>query len=199
MNKQEFLDGLRKGLTGLPQDDIEERLAFYSEMIDDRTEEGLSEEEAVAEVGSVDEIIRQTVADTPLSRVVKERIKPKRRLRAWEIVLLILGSPIWLSMGIAVAATIFAIYAVLWSVIAALWAVFCAFVVCAVASVPGCIVIALRSGGAAGLAVLSAGIVCAGLSIFMFFGCREATRGTIMLTKKLTIIIKNCFIRKGEE
>ena len=199
MNKQEFLDGLRKGLTGLPQDDIEGRLAFYSEMIDDRTEEGLSEEEAVAEVGSVDEIIRQTVADTPLSRVVKERIKPKRRLRAWEIVLLILGSPIWLSMGIAVAATIFAIYAVLWSVIAALWAVFCAFVVCAVASVPGCIVIALRSGGAAGLAVISAGIVCAGLSIFMFFGCREATRGTIMLTKKLTIMIKNCFIRKGEE
>lgn len=199
MNKQEFLDGLRKGLTGLPQDDIEERLAFYSEMIDDRTEEGLSEKEAVAEVGSVDEIIRQTIADTPLSRVVKERIKPKRRLRAWEIVLLILGSPIWLSMGIAVAATIFAIYAVLWSVIAALWAVFCAFVVCAVASVPGCIVIALRSGGAAGLAVLSAGIVCAGLSIFMFFGCREATRGTIMLTKKLTIMIKNCFIRKGEE
>lgn len=199
MNKQEFLDGLRKGLTGLPQDDIEERLAFYSEMIDDRTEEGLSEEEAVAEVGSVDEIIRQTVADTPLSRVVKERIKPKRRLRAWEIVLLILGSPIWLSMGLAVTATIFAIYAVLWSVIAALWAVFCAFAVCAVASVPGCIVIALRSGGAAGLAVLSAGIVCAGLSIFMFFGCREATKGVIVLTKKLTIMIKNCFIRKGEE
>lgn len=199
MNKQEFLDGLRKGLTGLPQDDIEERLAFYSEMIDDRTEEGLSEEEAVAEVGSVDEIIRQTVADTPLSRVVKERIKPKRRLRAWEIVLLILGSPIWLSMGLAVAATIFAIYAVLWAVIAALWAVFCAFAVCAVASVPGCIVIALRSGGAAGLAVLSAGIVCAGLSIFAFFGCREATKGVIVLTKKLTIIIKNCFIRKGEK
>ncbi len=199
MNKQEFLDGLRKGLTGLPQDDIEERLAFYSEMIDDRTEEGLSEEEAAAEVGSVDEIIRQTVADTPLSRVVKERIKPKRRLRAWEIVLLILGSPIWLSMGLAVTATIFAIYAVLWAVIAALWAVFCAFAVCAVASVPGCIIIALRSGGAAGLAVLSAGIVCAGLSIFMFFGCREATKGVIVLTKKLTIMIKNCFIRKGEE
>lgn len=199
MNKQEFLDGLRKGLSGLPQDDIEERLSFYSEMIDDRTEEGLSEEEAVAEVGSVDEIVRQTVADTPLSRVVKERIKPKRRLRAWEIVLLILGSPIWLSMGIAVAATIFSIYAVLWAVIAALWAVFGALTVCAVAAVPGCIISALRGSGAAGLAVLSAGIVCAGLSIFMFFGCREATRGTIMLTKKLTIMIKNCFIRKGEE
>lgn len=198
MNKQEFLDGLRKGLSGLPQDDIEERLSFYGEMIDDRTEEGLSEEEAVAEVGSVDEIVRQTVADTPLSKVVKERIRHKRRLKAWEIVLLILGSPIWLSMGLAVTATILSLYAALWAVVAALWAVFGALTVCAVAGVPGCIILAVRGSGAAGFAVLSAGIICAGLSIFAFFGCREATKGIIVLTKKLTILIKNCFIAKEE-
>ena len=39
MNKQEFLAELRKRLSGLPQADIEERIVFYSEMIDDRTEE----------------------------------------------------------------------------------------------------------------------------------------------------------------
>ncbi len=33
MNKQEFLTDLRKALSGLPQDDIEERIAFYGEMI----------------------------------------------------------------------------------------------------------------------------------------------------------------------
>ena len=44
MNKQEFLAELRKGLSGLPQDDIEERLIFYDEMLEDRIEEGLSEE-----------------------------------------------------------------------------------------------------------------------------------------------------------
>ena len=59
MRKQEFLAKLRKGLSGLPQDDIEERLIFYSEMIEDRKEEGLSEEEAVAAIGSVDEIVAQ--------------------------------------------------------------------------------------------------------------------------------------------
>ena len=53
MNKQEFLSGLRKGLCGLPQDDIEERLSFYGEMIDGRIEEGLSEEEAVSEIGAL--------------------------------------------------------------------------------------------------------------------------------------------------
>ena len=36
MDQQEFLNSLRKELSGLPQEDIEERLTFYSEMIEDR-------------------------------------------------------------------------------------------------------------------------------------------------------------------
>ena len=40
MNKQKFLAELRKGLFGLPQDDIEERLTFYSEMLDDIMKNG---------------------------------------------------------------------------------------------------------------------------------------------------------------
>ena len=96
MNKSEFLGTLRKGLHGLPQNDIEERLAFYGEMIDDRIEEGLSEDEAVSAVGDVNEIAAQTVAETPFAKIAKERIRPKRRLKAWEIVLIALGSPIFL-------------------------------------------------------------------------------------------------------
>lgn len=196
MNKQEFLSGLRRGLFGLPQDDIEERLTFYSEMLDDRMEEGLSEEEAVSAIGSVEEIVGQTVADIPLARVVKERIKPKRRLRAWEIVLLALGSPIWLSLGIAAAAVIFALYVSLWSVIVSLWAVFGSLAVCAVGSVPMCVILAAGGSAASGMVTLSAGIVCAGFSILMFFGCRETTKGILILTKKFAIWIKNCFIKK---
>lgn len=110
MNKQEFIAQLRKGLYGLPQDDIEERLTFYSEMIEDRIEEGLSEEEAVSGVGSVDEIVAQVVWDIPFAKIAKERIKSNRRLKAWEIVLLVLGSPIWLSLGLAAIAVIISIY-----------------------------------------------------------------------------------------
>ena len=50
---------LREELMGLPQDEIEERLDFYSEMIEDRMEEGLSEEVAVAEIGIPAEIAAQ--------------------------------------------------------------------------------------------------------------------------------------------
>lgn len=198
MNKQEFLNELRKGLRGLPPDDIEERLTFYGEMIDDRTEEGLSEEEAVAAIGDADEIIRQTVADIPLAKIARERIKPKRRLKAWEIVLLAVGSPIWLSLGIAAFAVILALYVALWAIIVALWAVFGAFAV----SFPACIaasVIFISGGNAvAGVAVLAAGIVCAGLSVFAFFGCRAATNGAVVLAKKIALQIKNRFIKKEE-
>ena len=43
-------------------------------------------------------------------------MRPRRQLKAWEIVLLVLGSPLWLSLGLAAIAVIFAFYVVLWSV-----------------------------------------------------------------------------------
>ena len=52
MNKREFSAKLREMLSGYQQSEVEERVAFYSEMIDDRMEEGLTEEEAVREVES---------------------------------------------------------------------------------------------------------------------------------------------------
>ena len=85
MNKQEFLAKLRNLLSGLPQEEIEERLLFYSEMIDDRMEEGYSEEESVEAVGPVDDVVEQIIAETPFTRIAKERIKPKRKLEKWKM------------------------------------------------------------------------------------------------------------------
>ena len=48
MKKQEFLNELRKQLAGLPKDDLDNRINFYEEMINDRMDEGLSEEEDIS-------------------------------------------------------------------------------------------------------------------------------------------------------
>lgn len=196
MSKQEFLVQLRKGLSGLPQEDIEERVTFYSEMVDDRIEEGITEEEAVAAVGTVDEIVKQVVAETPLAKIAKERIKSKRRLRAGEIVLLALGSPLWLSLVIASFAVILSLYISLWAVIISLWAVFVSLAACSIGGVLTCVVFAVGGNGASGVAMLAVGIVCVGLSIFMFYGCKAVTDSTLILTKKMAIWTKNCFIKK---
>jgi len=197
MSKQEFLARLRNGLSGLPQDDIEEHLTFYTEMIEDRKEEGLSEEEAVSAIGSVDEIVAQVVSETPLVKIAEERIKSKRWLSAGEIVLLALGSPIWLSLGIAAFAVLFSLYVSLWAVIISLWAVFASFVGCSICGVLASVVLKAGGNGVSGLAMLAAGIVCTGLAIFMFYGCKAVTGGILILTKKMVIWIKNCFRRKG--
>ena len=198
MNKQEFLMQLRRGLAGLPQEEIEDRLTFYAEMIEDRMEEGLTEEQAVAAAGMVEEIVAQIVAEIPLAKIAKERIKPKRALEVWEIILLIVGSPLWISLGAAVLAVMVAVYVSLWSVIISLWSAFAAVVGCAFCGI-------LAGGGFAfgghlfaGLAMLGAGLVLAGLAILLFFGCNAATAGIILLTEKFALWVKNCFIKKED-
>ena len=183
-------------MAGLPQDDIEERLTFYSEMIEDRIEEGLSEEEAIIAVGSVDEIVAQVKAETPFGKIAKERIKANRRLTAWEIVLLVLGSPVWLALGIATAAVILSLYVLLWSVIISLWAVFASLAACSIGGIVAGIVFTIVDNGVAGIAMIGAQLVCAGLSIIVFYGCKAATKGILALTKVIAVWIKNCLIRK---
>ena len=196
MTKLKFLLELHDRLSGLPKNDIEERLSFYSEMIEDRMEEGLSEEEAVAAVGSIDEIVSQIVAETPLIKVAKEKIKSKRKLRAWEIVLLVLGSPIWLALLIAVFAVVISLYAVIWSVVGAFWSVFGAFCGVAIGGVTGGALFIALGKIPVGIAIIGAGVTLAGLAIFAFFGCLAATKGVVWLTKKAALGIKFCFVRK---
>ena len=98
MTKEEFKTQLRQRLSGLPQGDIEERISFYEESINDRMEEGMPEEEAVAGIGTMDEIVEQIMSEIPLTRLVRDKVKPKRKFKAWEIVLLVLGSPVWLPL-----------------------------------------------------------------------------------------------------
>ena len=196
MDKQEFLSKLRAKLFGLPQKELEERLSFYSEMIDDRIEEGLSEETAVKELGTVDEVAGQIIAEIPLSKLVKERIKPKRALNAWEIVLLVIGSPIWLSLLIAVFAVLLSVYAVLWVLVITVWAIDLALIICPVGGIAYFIVFALQGNILSGVALLGAGIVCAGLSVLLFAVCKKLTKGTLRLTKAMLLSVKKRVIVK---
>ena len=197
MTKTEFLFELKKGLSGLPEEDIKRSIEFYSEMIDDRIEDGKTEEEAIADIGSVKDVVSQILAEIPISKLIKEKVK-RRRLGALEIVLLALGSPIWLSLLVAAFAVIISAYAVIWSVVVSLWAVFSAFVGGSFGGIVAGIIFTCTGNLLAGLAMIAASLVLAGLSIFSFFGCKAATKGTVILTKKIALGIKNCFIKKGD-
>lgn len=196
MTKLDFLLSLREKMAGLPETEIEDRLRFYCEMIEDWVESGLSEEEAVAAIGSIDEIADQIAAEIPPKVSETAPQKPKRRRSAWEIVLLVLGAPIWLSLLIAAFAVTLSLYISLWSVIISLWAVFGALVGCGFGAVVAGIVLICTGHGLSAVAVIGAGFVCDGLAIFLFYGCKAASGGTVMLTKNLTAAVKNHFTEK---
>ena len=73
--KKEFLAALEKGLSTLAASDREKSLEYYTEMIEDRMESGQPEEEAVAAMGDLNDIIAQILAETPK----KERAKKEKR------------------------------------------------------------------------------------------------------------------------
>ena len=77
MTKAEFLSSLQIKLCGLPSDEVREHVTFYGEMIDDRVEEGLSEEAAVSAIGSVDMIASQIIRQLPLGAKEKEKESKK--------------------------------------------------------------------------------------------------------------------------
>ena len=196
MNKETFLAELRNALRGFPEEDIEERVAFYSEMIDDRMEEGLTEEEAIAQTGAIQNIVSQTIADTPLHKLVKENARTRKPMSTGEIVLLVVGSPLWLALGIAFLAVMLALYIILWALLVALWAIEVSFIVSALACVASAVYLFIQGESIYALMALGAGLFLAGLSIFLFFGCVAASKGIVKLTGKIAVGIKSLFIRK---
>ena len=196
MNKADFLAALRKGLAGLPEEEIEERLTFYSEMIDDRVEEGLSEEEAVARIGPVELVVSQILSDLSDPPPTREGTGPRRRFSAWELVLLILGSPLWLSLAAVIGVAVFTLYVVIWSVLISFWALDLALAACAIAGVLSPIGFALQGSIWPGVALFGAGLACAGACLLFFFACKRASKGTLSLAKRLFTGLKSRLIRK---
>ncbi len=196
MRKADFSDALRNGLIGLPQEDIEERVSFYGEMIDDRMEEGLSEEDAVAAIGPVENVVNEIVAETPLTKIVKEKIKPKRQLRAWEIILIVLGFPLWFPLSIVAFVLILVFYIVLWVLVICLWAVETVLWAAALFGLVAAVLYTLRGYVAFGVVLLGAALTLIGLSVFLFAGCTAASVGTAKLAKKIVRGIKRMFVGK---
>ena len=196
MNKQEFIELLRSKLSGLPEKSVEDRISFYSEMIDDRIEAGFSEEEAISELGSVDEIVEQIISDIPFKKIARDKIKPQRQLRGWEIALLIIGSPLWIVLIAAAFVVIFSVYAVMWSLIVSLWAIFASFVAVGACGIASGVVFAVTGKALSGIALMGVSIACIGLAIFLFFASKAATKGMAILTKKIAVGIKKLFVKK---
>lgn len=199
MTKQAFLAAVEARLQGVSPSDIQKSLDFYREMIDDRIEEGMSEAEAVAAMGSPEEAARQILSEMPLPKVIKAKADPGRSLHGWEIALLIIGSPVWVPLLLAAFVIFFAVYVVIWSVVIAFFAVDVAFAGCAIAFIPGGIIASVSAGG--GVLVLLLGLACifAALTILWFFVCLGLSKAMVKLSVLIIRGIKSLFIGRSKK
>ena len=166
MNKKEFMSKLKRRLSVLSKAEASERLTFYSEMIDDRIEEGLSEDEAVLAIGEVDDVAAQISAEAMHLKNtfgVKGMFKPQDKTQT---LLLFLGAPLWLPLLLAALAVAASVYIVLWSLVIVLWVVELPFFIFSLLSKP------------------------------LFIVCKQVTLLSSRLTKKSMTLLGLLFQRK---
>lgn len=141
VNKLEFINALGERLSLLPREEVSGILDYYVESIDDRMEDGMDEETAIASLGSLDDLAAKILAEQealapPIApeppkfdwEVTPEEVPPppepeakKRRMSLGILLLLLLGSPVWLSLLIGLGAAALGIFIAAWAVLGSLF------------------------------------------------------------------------------
>ena len=197
MNKEEFLRALEQRLDALPESEWVKSISYYDEIIDDMVENGLTEEEAVAHLGPVQKIAEDDLLEVPITTLVKARAKRPHRLRWWELVLIVIGSVVWLPLLIALLCTVFCVYAAICAVIVAVFGVVLALGLSALA-IPFMLLFAANNvAGPAGIAMgIGAMLVLGGLAVVFFVGAVKLAKCLGKLAGAFGRWIKRLFIRK---
>ena len=198
MSRDAFIGELRHRMAGLPQQTVERTVEYYSELIADSMEDGVSEEEAVSRLGSIDEIVADVVKETPLTQIVQTRVQEgkKKGISGWVILLLVLGAPVWLPVLIAALAVAFALFVALWAVVIALWAAVAAVILTGLAALVAGVVELCRLHLPQGLVLLGGGLVCLGLCALLYLLMKLLTVGTVKLCRWLWVGVKSLFVGK---
>lgn len=198
MTKADFLQLLERALSQLSEEERRANLEYYSELLDDMLEEGMTEVEATAKLGSPAAIAESILQEMPLSKLVSTRMKPKSGWTPLAIILAVVGSPIWVPLLLAGVAVVAALFVSIWAL-----AVVAVVVVLALAlAVIAAPVLAVRTAVLTlplGLLLLGGGLVLLGLCVLGGLMAVELCKLLAQLTVLLARKIKGLFIRKEEK
>ncbi len=198
MTKNEFLKNLERRLQGLPKEDIQKSLDFYGEILDDKIEEGLTEEEAVKALGDMEDIVGQILAEIPLAKIVGHKFKPKRALRVWEIVLLVLGFPLWFPLLLTAGVLLLSGVIIVWSLALIPYGVDLGLVVGGAVGAFLSLVCIFTGQLAVGLCILGGAIMLLGVSILLFFAANAIVKTLFKCSKKGVLFLKCKIVGKEE-
>ena len=128
MNKKQFCTLLENELRiYLSLEEVYKTLNFFKEMIDDRVDEGLSEEQAVSQLGNIDDIVGQILDEHNIKKRQKKlvwRFIPQKTPSAANIIIAILLFPIWITIFSLVASFFIAFMSLIFSLVVSVIALF---------------------------------------------------------------------------
>lgn len=199
MNKEEFLILLRHKLNRLPQDEIEDRVSFYNEMIEDEISDGKNEEEVIQNLGPIDEIVSQIIGDVPLSKIIKEKVTPKRKLKAWEILLIVLGFPLWFPLLLTGLILFLVAYILIMVMIIVVYALDISFICGGFVGIFGMVQYAIDRNGTGSFFMVGATLVSFGLGILLILFSKGITLGIINMTKNILKGTKRMIVGKEKQ
>ncbi|NBJ65691.1 DUF1700 domain-containing protein [Adlercreutzia caecimuris] len=197
MNKQEYLAQLRAALACLPEGEIEESVAFYTEMIDDRVADGLTEEEATAQLDDPKAAARAIIADLPV--VPRTVVRTKQRNRALYWTLVILGSPLWLTLLLAAGMLVLAGLLTIWCLILGLWLLAAGLLAGGPLGIGVCLWALAVGQPAYGVFELGSGLLCFGLGLFCLHGAVAASKTLMQVSRQWIAKAKAPFVKVKEE
>ena len=196
MTKQLFLNELSAALHGLPREERYRTLSYYDELIDDRMEDGQSEEEAVESLGSPEQIAREILGEEepPVSTGTGRKV--------WLIILLVLGFPFWGSLLLAAAIVLLCVYICLFLPAFVLGVMALAFLAGALIGVVGTPFliwdVGLLTGGLpAGLFQLGMSVALLGLAVLSVLGFYFTGKATVKAGRAIWRWIRRSFAKKG--
>lgn len=191
MTKTTFIDTLRELLQSLNEDECNKFISYYEEIIEDYKESGLTEEEVIKKIGTP-----QSIADNILSEQDSINIKvPSLSSKILNVILLILGFPLWGSLLLALVLLILSAYIIIWCIPFTTGVSSIAFFVSSLISIIGSPFM-MADVLTVGIVQLGLGVSSVGLSILL--GCITIylSKKLVVITKKLTFKIFKSFNKK---
>ena len=110
MDRERFFKELRKLLGQLSPQEREQIFQYYAEIIDDKIEGGMSEAQAVAQLGTPHQVAAKILEEN--GAAPNSGTGSGTGSKVLITVALVLGSPLWLSLGIAALALLLSAFIV---------------------------------------------------------------------------------------
>lgn len=205
MTKQEFIKELCSLLQTIPQEERNAIIEYYLEMIADRMESGMTEEQAIQELGEIPAIAERHLGEyherQEGSPAPAETVYIKKKKSAASIALIVFAavvtSPIWLGIGISLCAAALVLYITCWIFLAVLYlTAFSLVLACLYTLVSTGFVVVINWQ----LAVFQAGIalLCAGIGILFAVAVVGLSKAFCRFTCFLGRKIRQRFTKKEE-